>query len=45
MHPPGWRNTMFNPDATIYEQSWSMPSYNAVLTLLWVADDIEGDDQ
>lgn len=35
----------YNPDATIYEQSWLMPSYNAVLTLLWVADDIEGDDQ
>jgi hypothetical protein len=35
----------YNSDATIYEQSWSMPSYNAVLTLLWVADDIEEDDQ
>ena len=35
----------YNPDATIHEQSWSMPSYNAVLTLLWVADDIEEDDQ
>jgi hypothetical protein len=34
----------YNRDATIYEQSWSMPSYNAVLTLLWVADDIEEDD-
>jgi hypothetical protein len=35
----------YNPDAAIYEQSWTMPSYNAVLTLLWVADDIEEDDQ
>jgi hypothetical protein len=34
----------YNRDATIYEQSWSMPSHNAVLTLLWVADDIEEDD-
>jgi IrrE N-terminal-like domain len=34
----------YNRDATIYEQSWSMPSQNAVLTLLWVADDIEADD-
>jgi hypothetical protein len=31
----------YNRNATIYEQSWSMPSYNTVLTLLWVADDIE----
>jgi hypothetical protein len=35
----------YNPDVTIYEQSWSMPSHNAVLTLLWVADDIEEDDR
>jgi IrrE N-terminal-like domain len=34
----------YNRDATIYEQSWSMPSQNAVLTLLWIADDIEEDD-
>jgi len=34
----------YNRDATIYEQSWLMPSYNAVLTLLWVADEIDEDD-
>ncbi len=33
----------YRQDATIREQSWAMPSYNAVLTLLWVDDDIEED--
>ena len=42
-------STWFEPgryrdDASIREQSWVMPSYNAVLTLLWVDDDIEDDD-
>jgi len=34
----------YRHDATVLEQSWAMPSYNAVLTLLWVDDDIEDDD-
>jgi hypothetical protein len=28
----------------IYEQSRPMPQYNAVLTLLWVADEIEAEE-
>src|SRR5262245_8157075 len=31
----------YKHDAFIYEQSWPMPQYNAVLTLLWVFDVIE----
>jgi len=31
-------------DATIQEQSWFMPNYDAVLSLLWVDDDIDDDD-
>jgi hypothetical protein len=34
----------YRDDATIVEQSWAMPGYNAVLTLLWIDDDIENDD-
>jgi hypothetical protein len=34
----------YRSDATIVEQSWAMPRYNAVLTLLWVDDDIEDQD-
>ena len=34
----------YHPDATIQEQSFPMPNYNAVLTLLWVDDDIEKDE-
>ena len=34
----------YQHDAKILEQSWTMPSYNAVLTLLWVDDDIEDED-
>jgi Zn-dependent peptidase ImmA (M78 family) len=30
-------------DATVKEQSWGMPGYNAVITLLW-ADDVDDDD-
>jgi hypothetical protein len=33
----------YRSDATVKEQSWAMPGYNAVITLLW-ADDVEGDD-
>jgi hypothetical protein len=41
-------STWFEPgryrgDASILEQSWVMPNYNAVLTLLWVDEDIEED--
>ncbi len=34
----------YQEGATILEQSWEMPRYSAVLTLLWVDDDIQGDD-
>lgn len=34
----------YRDDATILEQSWPLPRYNAVLTLLWIDDDIEEDD-
>jgi hypothetical protein len=34
----------YRPDAMIYEQSWPMPTYNAVLTLLWIFDVIEDED-
>jgi hypothetical protein len=31
----------YRPEATVQEHSLSMPTYNAVLTLLWIDDDIE----
>lgn len=34
----------FRRDAVIREQSCAMPTYNAVLTLLWVDDDIEDEE-
>lgn len=34
----------YRQDATIREQSWPMPRYNSVLTLLWVDDDIEDNE-
>jgi Zn-dependent peptidase ImmA (M78 family) len=34
----------YRSDATVIEQSWTMPQYDAVLTLLWVDDDIEDDN-
>lgn len=34
----------YRDSATVVEQSWSMPQYNSVLTLLWVDDDIEDDN-
>jgi hypothetical protein len=34
----------YRRDATVVEQSWPMPNYDAVLTLLWIDDDIEYDD-
>ncbi|MCZ7570772.1 MAG: ImmA/IrrE family metallo-endopeptidase [Ardenticatenaceae bacterium] len=33
----------YQSSAYIQEQSWVMPNYNAVLTLLWIDDDIEED--
>jgi hypothetical protein len=38
-HPGPYRK-----DATIREQSYAMPTYNSVLTLLWVDEDLEDDD-
>jgi Zn-dependent peptidase ImmA (M78 family) len=43
-------STWFKPgryrdDATILEQSLAMPNYGAVLTMLWIDDDIEDDDE
>ncbi len=35
---------LYQSGATILEQSWAMPGYNAVLTLLWVDQDIEDED-
>ncbi len=38
----GWfRPGPYQPRAKIVEQSWPMPSRNAVLTLLWVDEDIQ----
>lgn len=34
----------YETNATVLEQSWSMLQYNAVLTLLWIDDDIEDGD-
>lgn len=39
-----FRSGPYHRDATITEQSWPMPSYNAVLTLLWVDEDIDGEE-
>jgi len=33
-----------NPEAVILEQSWPLTNYNAVLTLLWIEDEIDDDD-
>lgn len=33
----------YSAEALIQEQSWAMPTYDAVLTLLWVDDDLEED--
>jgi hypothetical protein len=33
----------FKKDALIKEDSWSFPNYNAVLTLLWIDQDIESE--
>jgi len=35
----------YKQNATILEQSIAMPAYNAVLTLLWIDDDLEEDDE
>lgn len=34
----------YRPDATIFEQSWAIPSSDGILTLLWIDDDITDDD-
>jgi len=34
----------YRENAKIVEQSWSMSAYNAVLTLLWIEDDISDDN-
>jgi hypothetical protein len=34
----------YRKDATILEQSWAMPNYDSVLTLLWIDDDIGSED-
>jgi Zn-dependent peptidase ImmA (M78 family) len=34
----------YRPDTPIWEQSLQMPSYSAVLTLLWVEENIEDED-
>jgi hypothetical protein len=34
----------YRRNSTIIEQSWSMPRYHSVLTLLWIEDDISEDD-
>ncbi len=38
-----FRSGHYRTDAMIVEQSCPMPQYNAILTLLWVDDDIEDD--
>lgn len=39
--PSAWLSEgRYDPQASILEQSWPMPSYNAVLTLLWVDREI-----
>lgn len=40
-----WFSGRYNRDAHILEQSWHMPTFNAVLTLLWIDDDLEGEDE
>lgn len=40
-----WIDTdRYRSSCTVLEQSWSMPNYGAVLTLLWVDDDISEDN-
>jgi hypothetical protein len=39
-----FRTGHYRTDAVIVEQSWTMPQYDAVLSLLWVDDDIEDED-
>jgi len=39
-----FRSGPYRQDATITEQSWSMPGYNAVLTLLWVDEVIDDEE-
>lgn len=40
----GWfSNSNIRKNATILEQSWLMPRYDAVLTLLWVDDELDDD--
>jgi hypothetical protein len=34
----------YREDATILEQSWGMPNYNAVITLIWIDEDLEEED-
>lgn len=34
----------YSQEAVIQEQSWSMPAFNAVLTLLWIDEDLDEDD-
>jgi hypothetical protein len=34
----------YRKDASIYEQSWPMPKYDAVLTLLWIFDVIDDEE-
>lgn len=34
----------YSQDAAIQEQSWSMPAFNAVLTLLWIDEVLDEDD-
>jgi hypothetical protein len=36
-----WLDGSFEPDATVHEESRAMPSYNGVLTLLWLRDNRE----
>ena len=35
----------YKEDAAIVEQSWPMLNYEAVLTLLWIDDEIQDDDE
>lgn len=38
------RPGQYHPNATIAEQSLAMPNYNSVLSLLWVNETIDGDE-
>lgn len=45
VHADTWlRSGNYNRDASVQEQSWSIDSINAVLTLLWVDGDLEEED-